>query len=97
METNTDFCVRRLKTLADDTRFAVLGALMAQPLTVGALAERLGVEQSLLSHHLRLLRDEQLVEAVRHGRSVEYRLAEGVRLSPTALDLGCCRMVFPET
>ena len=46
------FCVRKLKVLADTTRLAVLEILMEGPKHVGELNAVLGVEQSLLSHHL---------------------------------------------
>lgn len=91
-----DSCVERLKVLADATRLAVLELLMDGPKHVGELAEQLGVEQSLLSHHLRILRDAGLAEAARDGKAVLYRIAPGVAGDPTgkAIDLGCCRLSF---
>jgi DNA-binding transcriptional ArsR family regulator len=50
------FCVRKLKVLADTTRLAVLQSLMEEPKHVGELNAAIGVEQSLLSHHLKVLR-----------------------------------------
>lgn len=90
-------CSRRLRVLADTTRLHILRSLGEGPLHVGEIARFVAVEQSLLSHHLRVLRDARLVHAVRDGKAVLYRLADGVR--PPAehgdvLDLGCCCLRF---
>ncbi len=89
-------CVSKLKALADTTRLAVMESLMAGPKRVGELGEELEVEQSLLSHHLRVLRDMGLLEARRDGKAVVYALAEGVEgaMAERSLDLGCCQLSF---
>lgn len=89
-------CVERLKVLADGTRLAVLRELMAGPLRAGEINERIPVAQNLLSHHLRTLREAGLVTSVRDGKSVCYRLADGVRgrSRRPAIDLGCCKVSF---
>lgn len=46
------------------------------PRYVHDLVSSLGVSQSLVSQHLRVLRSAQLVVADRRGREVEYRLAD---------------------
>lgn len=96
MRDSPDRCVDKLKVLADGTRLAVLETLMDGPQHVGSLAEHLDVEQSLLSHHLRVLRDAGLVDAERDGKAVRYRI--GSCATPTAdgraIDLGCCRLSF---
>lgn len=91
------FCASQLKTLADDTRLAVVRELMRGPRRVGELMQSLEVEQSLLSHHLRILRDANIVSAERDGKSVLYRLTPRVMQSENAaprLDLGCCKLSF---
>lgn len=90
-------CASRLKVLADRTRLAVLEALLGGPRHVHELIELLEVEQSLLSHHLRVLRDAALVEALREGKSMRYKLAAGVEMSPEqkGIHLGCCALAFP--
>jgi DNA-binding transcriptional ArsR family regulator len=89
-------CAGKLKVLSDPTRLSVVEILMDGPKYVGAINERLGVEQTLLSHHLKILREAGLVEAVRDGKAVEYRLAEGIVASRSgkAINLGCCRLSF---
>ena len=46
------------------------------PRTVSELVEALGIEQSALSHHLRLLRDADLVRSEARGRHRVYHLAD---------------------
>jgi len=90
-------CAEKLKLLADTTRLAVLESLMERPKHVSELMTLLAVEQSLLSHHLALLREAGLVEAIRDGKAVLYQLAQGVESASAgkALDLGCCQLSFP--
>ncbi len=89
-------CADKLKTLADSTRLAVLEILMEGPKHVTDLNTVLGLDQSLLSHHLKVLRDAGLVKAVRDGKAVLYSLAPGVDLSQTgkSINLGCCQLNF---
>lgn len=90
------FCVRKLRVLADTTRLAVLEALMEGSKHVGELNAVIGVEQSLLSHHLRVLREEGFVEARRDGKAVLYSLTPAVWRTNfgKAIDLGCCLLSF---
>jgi ArsR family transcriptional regulator len=88
-------CAPRLRALADPTRLAVLRRLAAGPLHVGELVAAFAVEQSLMSHHLRALRDAGLVVSRRDGRCVRYHLAEGVLgRDASVLRLGCCDISF---
>ncbi len=89
-------CSSKLKALADTTRLGVVESLMGGPRRVGELGEQLGVEQSLLSHHLRVLREMGLIEATRDGKSVIYTLAAGVEggAATRTLNLGCCQLSF---
>lgn len=93
---STDPCAERLKVLADRTRLDVLRQLLAGPRHVGEIHDELGTEPSLLSHHLRVLREAGLVECERDGKAVLYRLAPGVRKgsSKQAIDIGCCSLRF---
>ena len=92
----TGTCADRLKVLADETRLAVVAQLLEGPRHVGEINAQLGIDPSLLSHHLRVLREAGLVTAERDGKAVLYQLARAVR--PTrkgkALDLGCCLLSF---
>lgn len=87
-------CADKLKVLADPTRLSVMEILMKGPQNVTQLNERLGLDQSLLSHHLKVLREAGLVVANREGKCVQYRLAPEVAGSERSLDLGCCALTF---
>jgi DNA-binding transcriptional ArsR family regulator len=66
--------VRLFKALSDPTRLRILNALGAHTLCVGALAHRLGVTQSAVSQHLRILREAGLVQGEKRGYWVHYSL-----------------------
>ncbi|MBW4621053.1 MAG: metalloregulator ArsR/SmtB family transcription factor [Cyanosarcina radialis HA8281-LM2] len=89
-------CAERLKAIADTTRLSVLQILMAGPKHVGEINAVLGLEQSLLSHHLKILRQAGLVEATRDGKAVLYHFVPTTRQhdGSRAIDLGCCLLSF---
>lgn len=63
-----------LQALASPSRLLILSRLHGRPMTVGELAEAVGMEQSAVSQQLRVLRNLGLVEGERQGRQIEYRL-----------------------
>jgi DNA-binding transcriptional ArsR family regulator len=63
-----------MQALATPSRVRILGALRSGPRSVGELAASISMEQSAVSHQLRVLRLLRLVIGERHGRSVVYRL-----------------------
>lgn len=64
------------RLLGDPSRLRILLACMAASSPVGEIAARLDLSQSLVSHHLRLLRAARLVKGVRHARHVFYEIAD---------------------
>jgi ArsR family transcriptional regulator len=89
-------CAAKLKVLADATRLAVVELLLGGPRHVAEINEVLDLEQSLLSHHLKVLRKAGLVDAHRKGKLNIYRLAPGVSGVGLLVDLGCCRLSFEQ-
>lgn len=89
-------CASVLKVLADETRLAVVEQLLGGPMDVGQINESLGVEPTLLSHHLKALRNANLVTSERVGKHVVYSLAKSVqgRRRGRAINLGCCLISF---
>ena len=74
-EVSLERAVDLLTTMAHPTRLGALVHLHRHGATsVGALETALGVEQSVLSHHLSHLRAARLVVGERVGRRVLYRL-----------------------
>ncbi|KJH73222.1 ArsR family transcriptional regulator [Aliterella atlantica CENA595] len=89
-------CAHQLKILSDSTRLAVLELLWSGPKHVGEMNTILGLEQSLLSHHLKVLRDEGFIRATRDGKAVLYQLETAIfdNNAGRIIDLGCCRLIF---
>lgn len=64
------------RMLGEPNRLGIVLHCMEEPVTVGKLAEKLQASQSLISHHLRLLRAARLLRGERHGKHVRYTLAD---------------------
>ena len=63
----TEPLARRLKTMADPTRLALLHYLASRPSTVGDLATSFGLAQPTVSMHMKSLRESGLVRAERQA------------------------------
>ena len=63
-----------LRALSEPIRWQIVALLDREELCVCHLVEALGVEQSLVSHHLRVLREAGLVESSRFRYWTYYRL-----------------------
>ena len=63
-----------LQALATSSRLLILARLRRGPCPVSELAEAVGMEQSAVSHQLRLLRNLGLVANVRAGQRIIYSL-----------------------
>ncbi|MFH9426541.1 ArsR/SmtB family transcription factor [Streptomyces sp. NPDC017529] len=63
-----------LQALATPSRLMILTRLRQGPCPVGELADAVGMEQSAVSHQLRLLRALGLVTGSRRGRRIVYSL-----------------------
>ncbi|MDT0347075.1 ArsR/SmtB family transcription factor [Streptomyces litchfieldiae] len=63
-----------LQALATPSRLLILARLREGPLPVTELAGAVGMEQSAVSHQLRLLRTLGLVSGTRQGRRIVYSL-----------------------
>jgi DNA-binding transcriptional ArsR family regulator len=62
------------KALADPTRRQVLQLLRRGPMSAGELAEHFDVTKPTMSAHFAVLREADLIESERHGRTIIYRL-----------------------
>lgn len=69
--------------LGDETRWSILAALGEGDASASALAGHLPVTRQAIAKHLAVLQQVGLVEPVRVGREVQYRVL-GSQLSETA-------------
>lgn len=95
-------CAAVLKALADETRLRLLESLLMEEKCVTELVQELHCAQPHISHHLRILRDAGLVEGLRDGKQVCYRITPVVQRALAnrqgkALNFGCCELRFPES
>ena len=66
----------RFRALGDETRLRLLELLTDGERTVGNLMDATALGQSLVSHHLRTLRQAGLVSTRREGRWVHYGILD---------------------
>ena len=64
----------QMQALGTASRLRILGCLRDGPRSVGELASAIGMEQSAVSHQLRVLRHLSWVTGTRDGRRVVYEL-----------------------
>jgi len=63
-----------LSIVAEPNRLNILRLLRRQELSVSDIWQFLDLPQSLISHHLRIMRDFGLLSATKHGKQVLYTL-----------------------
>jgi ArsR family transcriptional regulator len=71
--------VTTFKALSDPARLRIIVLLLRRDLCVCELTAVLGMEQSRISHQLRILRVAGLVEDVRDGKWIIYHVPTSVR------------------
>ncbi|MEI7989836.1 MAG: metalloregulator ArsR/SmtB family transcription factor [Chloroflexota bacterium] len=64
------------RSFSDTTRVRILSALSTREVNVTELALAVGISESGISHHLRGLRQMQIVETRRDGKEVYYRIED---------------------
>jgi len=95
-------CARKLRSLADPDRLRIIQCLRHGPRNVGEMADILKIPAVNLSHHLRVLRNAEVVIDEKDGRFVVYRLNPDVYRPAESdeaadhLELGCCRLDIPK-
>ena len=97
VDPQSELCAARLRTLGEPTRLQILQLLQDRPRTPAEMRAALDLPASLLSHHLKVLREAGFVDAQRDGRLLRYRLVHPLQEADgrLAIDLGCCRLDFP--
>ena len=64
------------KILGDKTRLKILFCLLEKKCCVGEIVKKLGLSQSLISHQLKILRQDNLASTVKIKNRVYYTLAD---------------------
>lgn len=104
MEAPPGTCQPYLKALSDATRWQMVEVLIASPsaITLGELAQRIGVSNYNASRHTSILEEVGILESRRVGRnkllSVSAELRESIEKGDgqaVVLNLGCCTFQFP--
>ncbi|MFV0477832.1 MAG: ArsR/SmtB family transcription factor [Parahaliea sp.] len=73
---DTAILAETFRLLGDPTRLRILFFCLSQAKSVGDIAQSLALSQTLVSHHLRLLRAARLVSSERQSRQVFYEVAD---------------------
>lgn len=67
----------KLKAIAHPIRFTMVDLLYTEKkLSVTDIHEKLGIEQAVASHHLRILKSQDIVKVSRDGKNSFYSLAK---------------------
>lgn len=80
LESPNDDCIIDLadmfKIFADSTRLKIICAILKEELCVCDLSELLNLNQTTVSHQLKVLRDSKLVKYRREGKQIFYSLKD---------------------
>ena len=81
------------QTLADTNRLRIIKIIGNERHSVSEIVEATGLSQPLVSHHLRTMRDQGLLETQREGPFIYHRLRD-----PRLLDaLGLCAEIAAQS
>ena len=69
------------KALGEKNRLRILNMLSAKPLCVCEITEIIKLSQSTVSGHLKILKDAEIIEDIKDGLWVEYRLVKSAQLN----------------
>lgn len=75
-EQQVEIVAQKFAGLADETRVKIVKLLAKGEFTVDELVEFLGTAQSTTSHHLRVLKEANLIKGEKRGRNTYYSLVE---------------------
>jgi len=65
------------KVMNDPTRLKIINALMLSEMCVCDIAALMGTTQPTISHHLKIMRQSELIKYRRDGKTVYYSLDDG--------------------
>lgn len=84
-----------LKKISSGYKLKIIQLLIKNDFSVSQMQEKLGIEQSLLSHHLKELRRIGFLESYKKGRNQFYQISTNYREeNQSVIQLGCCQLSF---
>jgi DNA-binding transcriptional ArsR family regulator len=75
------------QTMGDINRLKIIKFIGDKERSVSEIVEALGLSQPLVSHHLRILREGEILQTERNGPFIYYRLKNGKLLDALGLFL----------
>jgi len=75
-EDTKDGLARLLKVLGDTTRLGIALSIGRESLSVTEIVNASGLSQTLISFHLRIMREADIVRTDRNGPFIHYRLSD---------------------
>ena len=80
------------RTLREVNRLRIIKFIGDEQRSVSEIVEKTGLSQPLVSHHLRVLREVQILEAAREGPFIYYRLKNKRLLDALGVfdEIVCC-------
>ncbi len=95
---NPEECAEVLKAIAEENRIKILRFLLKKDSYVTDIAKELQMKQYHVSRHLMILKKAGLVQSIREGKKVKYKINPSVRSKDKGLlgtiDIGCCMISF---
>jgi len=85
---------RILRALGTESRMQIIEVLKEGPIDVGDLATRLGISQSAVSQHLKVLKELELVFDERHSYFISYSLNPNALSRLEAMFDAVCRITL---
>lgn len=79
-------CSSLCKLLSSTTRLEILLLVAREPMNVSGLSARLGLDCSLVSHHLKHLKEAHLLASRQVGHTHEYGLGDAVAVAEHTAD-----------
>lgn len=76
--------VQLIHLITDATRFRLIVLLLRHPYCVKALSKKLGISEPAISQQMKILKQNGLVEGVKLGYQVHYRVDRDLILSAIA-------------
>jgi DNA-binding transcriptional ArsR family regulator len=88
--------VKKFKILSDPCRLKILKLVRESPLPVNEIVDLLKIERTLACHHLKVLRQAEMITARKVGRNVFYETSAKIikGCGENTFDFQCCTVHF---